>query len=205
VLTLALGAAARSSAHRSLDGTADLDRVVLEADFAGALRVLEVTAPNKDGVIEIVAEVRDVWRSRWSHVTPGATLRIPLVQDEAWARVVAPEGTEIAALVSGGPWQRTALTFGAHTIWRLAEDGTLRCRSGNPLFGFRYGIQCSTQDKVASPPLTYDQLRDGFLQALAAAERRFPDRVAALSTSRPLLSRPAAYVDRTVFGQEVRR
>jgi hypothetical protein len=204
-LTLSLGLVGPSRADRTRDGHADWDRVVLEADFVGILHVDGVVPPDKDGSAYLTATVVDSWVSTLDGFVNEGLVRIPFRGEaHSFATLLRP-GTDVLVMVSGGPWQTSPFTFGRNTIFPLAEDGTFTCVSGNPLFGLRYGLYCSTQDKMAGHPLSTVEAQTSFLAARNAAAGRFPNVVAATAARRSFDQAPSSMVDRSLLGQQVAR
>lgn len=202
---LALSFAAPLRADRTTEGHADYDRVVLEADFVGIIHLENIEAPDDSGVAHANARVIDTWTSILEGFSNDASVRIPFqARTRAFAALLRP-GTDALVMISGGPWQDTPFTFGRNTVFPVAQDGAFTCVSGNPLFGLRYGIYCSTQDKMPGHPLTASEAQTSFLAARDAATRRFPNVVAAIGSGRSLTRLPSTAVDRTVLGQQVPR
>jgi len=147
------------------------------------------------GLQRVRFTVVDAWFTRWA---VGRQLTIA-------TSAAAPEfrpGRRHVVFLSGGPWQESPFTFRAESIFTVAGDGTLRCRSGNPLFGvLNDGFLCTAPELVQGRPIRPDQMRAQVLLARSRAARRLPDLDAGLAAApRALELQPSA-----VDGEEVMR
>jgi hypothetical protein len=173
-----------------------IDQYLLRADFAGEVLVLEQSWDREASLQRVRFQVVDPWFTRWRL---GEELSLT-----TGPRMVAFEpGARHVVFVSGGPWEESPFTFRAESVFRVADDGRVRCRSGNPLFGvLNDGFLCTAQEVVEGKPVTVAEMREQVVRARALAARRLPGLEAALSGHpRPLEPAPSVAA-RT---QEVRR
>jgi hypothetical protein len=188
--------APRARAESSASLLLTLDQYLLRADFMGEVVVSGQSWDTEKGVQRVRFRVVDPWFSRWSL---GRELSI----------ATAPTfpgftpGTRHVVFLTGGPWEQSPFTFREESVFTVAGDGTVRCRSGNPLFGvMNDGFLCTAPDLVDGKPLPVELMRQQALAARGRAARRLPEMEATLSAApRPLEPTPSARAQ----AQEVRR
>jgi hypothetical protein len=198
LLGLAVAVLAGAPAHAET-GPATLltiDQYLLRADFAGEVLVRDQSWDLEAGLQRVRLEVVDPWFTRWrmgEEIALTTGLRMAAFQP----------GARYVVFVSGGPWEESPFTFRAESVFRVEQDGRVRCRSGNPLFGLlNDGFLCTAPELVVGEPVTVAEMRDQVLRAREKAARRLPALEQALS-SRPLaLERSPSAAARA---QEVRR
>jgi hypothetical protein len=190
-----------SRADRHPDHLADMDDVLLEADFIGVVEV--VSRKDAGGNAEATLRPAEQWASRWD-VDGDLTIRF---RDSDGEFRMVQAGKSLLVMLSGGPWQRSPFTFRSNGIFVIERNGVLTCASGNPLFGSSSaGSLCSRSDLVATPPLNVAGARDVLLRLRATTLRRRATEAAALDPQRrPLRHTPSPSVDRSAIGQRVLR
>jgi hypothetical protein len=195
-LLVVAAAAPSARAESSASLLLTLDQYLLRADFMGEVVVAGQSWDTAQGMQRVRFRVVDSWFSRW---TPGRELSIATAPSMPAFR----PGTRHVVFLSGGPWEQSPFTFREESVFTVAADGTVRCRSGNPLFGvMNDGFLCSAQELVDGKPLPLQRMRQQVLAARGKAARRLPELEAALSAApRPLEAMPSALA----AGDEVRR
>jgi len=173
-----------------------LDQYLLRADFMGEVVVAGQSWDTEQGVQRVRFRVVDPWFTRW---TLGRELSIATAPTLPAFR----PGTRHVVFLSGGPWEQSPFTFREESVFTVAGDGTVRCRSGNPLFGvMNDGFLCTAQELVDGKPLPVARMRQQVLAARGKAARRLPELEAALSAApRPLEPMPSTLAET----EEVRR
>jgi hypothetical protein len=178
-MAAALAAVGPAQADTSVRGLLTIDQHLLRADFAGEVRVVEQSWDRERGLQHVRFQVVDPWFTRWD-------------LEQTLAIATGPhhpsfvQGARYVVFVSGGPWEDSPFTFGAESVFAVAGDGRVRCRSGNPLFGvLNDGFLCTAPELVVGEQVTVDRMREQVLRARARAARRLPGLHTSLS-SRPL-------------------
>jgi hypothetical protein len=196
VLNAALLAGPPAHAETGAATLLTIDQYLLRADFAGEVLVVEQSWDRGAGLQRIRFQVVDPWFTRWQ-VGEELSLTTGL-------RMVAFEpGARHVVFVSGGPWEESPFTFRAESVFRIGDDGRVRCRSGNPLFGvLNDGFLCTAPEVVVGEPITVAEMKAQVLRARAKAARRLPALEAALSALPAALELAPAADTRT---WEVRR
>lgn len=195
-LTTTLLASRPAAAETGPSTLLTIDHHLLRADFAGEVLVLDQSWDLEAGLQRIRFRVVDPWFTRWR------------VDDElsltTGPRMVAFQpGARHVVFVSGGPWEESPFTFRAESVFRVGDDGRVRCRSGNPLFGvLNDGFLCTAPEVVVGEPVTVAEMKAQVLRARARAARRLPALEAALSARPAALELAPAADARTL---EVRR
>lgn len=197
---LALAAAVLAGAPADADtGPAALltiDQYLLRADFAGEVLVLEQSWDRQAGLQRVRFQIVDPWFTRWQ-------VAEELSLTTGFRMIAFQPGDRHVVFVSGGPWEESPFTFRAESVFRVGEDGRVRCRSGNPLFGaLNDGFLCTAQAVVEGEPVTVAEMREQVLRAREKAARRVPALEAALSSRPPALEQKPSTAARA---QEVRR
>jgi hypothetical protein len=192
----ALAAAQPLRADSSPSSLLSIDQYLLRADFAGEVVVAAQSWDAVQGLQRIRFRVVDPWFSRWTVGRELSVVTSPAVP-------AFRPGARHVVFLSGGPWEESPFTFRQESVFTVAPDGTVRCRSGNPLFGvLNDGFLCTAQELVEGQPLRTDQMRAQVLRARAKAARRLPELAARLSASpRSLEAAPSA----AAAAEEVRR
>lgn len=189
-------------AHRDMGRLMTMDHHLVRADFIGEVTVRAI-APRKDGGADVEVQVDDVWSSRWAKAR---TLTIAIADWGSFAGLVE-EKARLVVLLSGGAWQSSPFTFQANSVFRVDDDGTLRCMSQNPLFAVHNsGFICSIQEYMPSAPLSLKEMRDETIAMRGRAAARLPDLEESLDRlERPLLREPAPQTDKDAIDAEVSR
>lgn len=190
-------AALPAAADTGPENLLTIDQYLLRADFAGEVLVLDQAWDREAGLQRVRFQVVDPWFTRWQ-----AAEELSLTT--GFRMVAFQPGDRHVVFVSGGPWEESPFTFRAESVFRVGEDGRVRCRSGNPLFGvLNDGFLCTAQAVVDGEPVTVAEMREQVLRAREKAVRRLPALEAALSSRPPALERtPSPGAARS---QEVRR
>lgn len=164
-----------------------IDQYLLRADFAGEVQVSDQSWDRAAGLQRIRLQVVDPWFTRWQ-VGEELSLTTGL------GMVAFVPGARHVVFISGGPWEDSPFTFRAESVFRIGDDGRVRCRSGNPLFGvLNDGFLCTAQEVVEGEPVTVAQMRQQVLAARGKAARRLPQLERALSARpQPLELAPSA-------------
>ena len=114
---------------------------MLRADFVGEV-VVAGQSWDQAGLQRVRFEVADAWFSRWD-------VGRQLALNTSYRMIAFEPGARYVVFVSGGPWEESPFTFRAESVFRVDDDGRVRCRSGNPLFGLlNDGFLCTAPELV---------------------------------------------------------
>ena len=168
---LAFFAGVVSFAHANRDRreVMTMDHHLVQSDFVGVITVERVTQ-DRDGATHLV-RIDDVWESRWG-VGVGDSTTIPTGPQ------VRPllAGARYVVLLAGGAWHQSPFTHRMNSVFRLEEDGNLRCDNGLTLYGaFGDGFYCSIPELVIGEAPTLDEIRTQTVRQRRGAVLRHPD------------------------------
>ena len=158
--------------HRDPRRLLSMDHHLVQADFIGEVRVAAVDSEPRDKPAEVSLISINTRHTRWS---PRPTLTMHLSPTANLAHMIRP-GAHLVVMVSGGPWIEMPFTYGKNSVFLIADDNSIRCVSGNPVFAVHNsGFWCSTPDRMPTRPVTLAAMREQTIAMRRRAAGRLPD------------------------------